>query len=105
MRAHNPVLSPTFVAFEHDPACFADADALMFGPWLLAAPVTREGAREVDVYLPRGPEYWRDFWTGEIFAAGADRDDRRAARAPAAARAGGRHHRHDRRRRRLFAPA
>jgi alpha-glucosidase len=58
------------VAFEDDPACFADADAAMFGPCLLAAPVLREGAREVEVYLPRGPESWRDFWTGRVYAAG-----------------------------------
>jgi alpha-glucosidase len=69
-EAHIPVLAPTFVAFEDDPACFADADTAMFGPWLLAAPVLREGAREVEVYLPRGPESWRDFWTGRIYAAG-----------------------------------
>ena len=69
-EAHIPVLTPTFVMFEDDPACFADADALMFGPSLLAAPVTSPGAREVEVYLPRGPECWRDFWTGEIYAPG-----------------------------------
>jgi alpha-glucosidase len=69
-ESHMPILSPTFVAFEDDPASFADTDALMFGAWLLAAPVTREGAREVEVYLPRGPESWRDFWTGQIFASG-----------------------------------
>ena len=69
-EAHIPVLKPTFVAFEDDPACFADADAAMFGPSLLAAPVMREGAREVEVYLPRGPESWRDFWTGRVYPAG-----------------------------------
>jgi alpha-glucosidase len=69
-ESHAPILSPTFVAFEDDPASFADTDALMVGAWLLAAPVTREGAREVEVYLPRGPESWRDFWTGKIFASG-----------------------------------
>jgi alpha-glucosidase len=69
-EAHVPVLTPTFVGFEDDPACFADADALMFGPSLLAAPVTSPGAREVEVYLPRGPECWRDFWTGDVYAPG-----------------------------------
>jgi alpha-glucosidase len=67
---HIPVLAPTFVAFEDDPACFADADAAMFGPCLLAAPVLQDGAREVQVYLPRGPESWRDFWTGRVYEAG-----------------------------------
>ena len=69
-EAHVPVLAPAFVAFEDDPACFADADAAMFGPCLLAAPALREGAREVEVYLPAGPESWRDVWTGRVHAAG-----------------------------------
>jgi alpha-glucosidase len=69
-EAHLPVLAPTFVAFEDDPGCFADADAAMFGPCLLAAPVLRDGVREVEVYLPRGPESWRDFWTGRVYEAG-----------------------------------
>jgi alpha-glucosidase len=68
--SHIPVLTPTFVLFEDDAACFADADTLMFGPSLLAAPVTAPGAREVAAYLPRGPECWRDFGTGEILPAG-----------------------------------
>ena len=29
-----------------------------------------DGAREVQVYLPRGPESWRDFWTGRVYEAG-----------------------------------
>jgi alpha-glucosidase len=69
-RSHTPVLTPTFVAFEEDPNCFADSDAFLFGPSLLAAPVTEDGAREVAVYLPAGPESWRDFWTGQTYAAG-----------------------------------
>ena len=69
-RAHRPVLTPTFAAFEDDPACFADCDAFMFGPSLMAAPVTTEGAREVAVYLPIGPEIWHDFTTGETYAPG-----------------------------------
>ncbi len=69
-RSHTSVLTPTFVAFEEDPNCFADSDAFLFGPSLLAAPVTEDGAREVAVYLPAGPESWRDFWTGQTYAAG-----------------------------------
>ena len=70
-RSHQPVLAPTFVAFEHDPKCFEDCDALMFGASLLAAPVTEEGARDIRVYLPEGPDSWRDFWTGELWAPGS----------------------------------
>jgi alpha-glucosidase len=69
-EAHVPVLAPTFFVFEDDPASFADADAAMFGPCLLAAPVLREGARAAEVYLPRGPESWRDVWTGCVHAGG-----------------------------------
>jgi alpha-glucosidase len=69
-RAHIPVLAPTFVAFEDDPACFADCDALLFGPSLMAAPVTKQGAREVAVYLPKGPESWHDFWSDAAYAPG-----------------------------------
>jgi alpha-D-xyloside xylohydrolase len=36
----------------------------MFGPSLLAAPVTEAGAGSRDVYLPAGTE-WYDFWTGQ----------------------------------------
>uniref|UniRef100_UPI003F95D67B TIM-barrel domain-containing protein n=1 Tax=Roseiarcus sp. TaxID=1969460 RepID=UPI003F95D67B len=69
-EAHVPVLAPTFMRFENDPACFADADAAMFGPCLLAAPVLNEGAREVEVYLPAGAESWRDVWTGRVYGPG-----------------------------------
>ena len=37
------MLAPTFVAFEDDPGCLADADTAMFGSCLLAAPVLRDG--------------------------------------------------------------
>jgi alpha-glucosidase len=70
-RAHQPILTPTFAAFEHDPKCFDDCGAFMFGSSLMAAPVTEEGARDVRVYLPEGPECWRDFWSGGILAAGS----------------------------------
>ena len=41
-EAHVPVLAPTFMRFEDDPASFTDADAATFGPSLLAAPVLRK---------------------------------------------------------------
>ncbi len=69
-ESHVPVLAPTFMRFEDDPAAFADADSAMFGPCLLAAPALSEGAREVEVYCPLGPESWRDIWTGRVYPAG-----------------------------------
>ncbi len=69
-EAHVPVLAPTFFVFEDDPATFADADAAMFGPCLLAAPALAESVREVEAYLPLGVESWRDVWTGRVYEAG-----------------------------------
>jgi alpha-glucosidase len=69
-EAHRPILTPSFILFEDDPASFADSDTLVVGPSLLAAPVTAEGAREVAVYLPAGPQFWQDLATGEAHPAG-----------------------------------
>ncbi|HEX3436533.1 MAG TPA: TIM-barrel domain-containing protein [Pseudacidobacterium sp.] len=44
-------------------------DEFMFGPSLLVAPVTEQGARSRDVYLPKGTD-WYDFWTGKRIAGG-----------------------------------
>lgn len=44
-------------------------DEFMFGPALLVAPVTEEGATSRDVYLPKGAE-WYDFWTGKRMSGG-----------------------------------
>ena len=41
-------------------------DEYMFGRNLLAAPVITEGARERELYLPKG--VWYDLWSGERFA-------------------------------------
>ncbi len=39
-------------------------DEFMFGPSILVSPVTLEGAKERDIYLPPAPR-WYDFWTGK----------------------------------------
>lgn len=70
-----PPLRAMFLEFPDDPRTYQINDQFMFGPWLLVAPVTKEGARERKVYLPRGE--WTDFWTDEVFTGG------RAIRAPA----------------------
>ena len=41
----------------------------MFGPDLLVAPVTFEGARSREVYLPAGTP-WKDAWTGQVYQGG-----------------------------------
>jgi alpha-glucosidase len=65
-------LKPTFVAFPGDARCLKECDDLMFGPFLLAAPVVTEGERVRKLYLPRGPSHWFDFWTEEALDAGAE---------------------------------
>ena len=44
-------------------------DEFMYGPSLLVAPVTEQGATSRDVYLPKGAD-WYDFWTGQRIAGG-----------------------------------
>jgi alpha-glucosidase len=66
------VLRPTFVAFPEDARCAEEGDELMFGPFLLAAPVVAPGERGRRLYLPNGPASWFDFWTEEVLAPGAE---------------------------------
>jgi alpha-D-xyloside xylohydrolase len=58
-----PPMRPLFVDFPGDPGAWKVADAFMFGPSLLVAPVASAGARAREVYLPAGAT-WRDAWTG-----------------------------------------
>ena len=69
-REHLPVLRPTFFDFGEDPATWADNDEMMVGPDLLAAPVFEPGARKRQLYLPRTPHGWFDWWTGAHHAGG-----------------------------------
>lgn len=65
-----PPLLPVFAAFPADPEAYRDSPDLMLGEHLLAAPVVEAGARSRAVYLPRGPECWFEFWSGEQLASG-----------------------------------
>ncbi|MBI3503294.1 MAG: alpha-glucosidase [Proteobacteria bacterium] len=65
-----PPIAPLFYHYDRDPACFAEHDAFLIGPDLLAAPVVEPDARTKRVYLPAGPEGWVDFHTGKLHAAG-----------------------------------
>ena len=56
--------------FPHDEKARNIKDQYMFGPSFLVAPVTVYKARERQVYLPAGAE-WYDFYTGQRHQGGA----------------------------------
>ena len=64
-----PVMRALFLEFPEEDEAWEVSDQYMFGPDVLVAPVTAEGVRERDVYLPAGAS-WRDAWTGEPVANG-----------------------------------
>ena len=81
-----PVMRPTWYEFPEDPDAFETQESFMLGPALLVAPVLREGAEEVRVYLPteekeaekegkgggpaKGTAVWYDHDTGEAYEGG-----------------------------------
>jgi alpha-glucosidase/alpha-D-xyloside xylohydrolase len=58
-----PLIRSLGLSFPEDAAAWGTADAYLFGPSLLAAPVFEQGATSRKVYLPAGG--WYDFWTGK----------------------------------------
>ena len=62
---------PLVMDFRKDPATWEIADEFLFGPAILASPVTKEHATERTVYLPASAD-WYDFWTGERMAGGRE---------------------------------
>jgi alpha-D-xyloside xylohydrolase len=59
-----PFMRGLFMDFGSDPNTAAIGDEFMFGPALLVAPVTQQGATSRSVYLPAGSD-WYNFWTNE----------------------------------------
>jgi alpha-D-xyloside xylohydrolase len=59
-----PPMRALFLEFPDEPETWDVADEYMFGPDVLVAPVTSQGARSREVYLPEGA-IWLDAWTGE----------------------------------------
>ena len=59
-----PFLRGLFLDFGDDPQVADISDEYMFGPALLIAPVTEQGATSRSVYLPAGAD-WYNFWTNE----------------------------------------
>ena len=64
------VMRPLVMDFRKDEKTWNIGDEFMFGPALLVAPVTQEGATSREVYLPETKGRWYDFWTGERMAGG-----------------------------------
>ncbi len=59
-----PFMRGLFLDFGNDPNVADLGDEYMFGPALLIAPVTEQGATKRSVYLPTGTD-WYNFWTNE----------------------------------------
>lgn len=59
-----PFMRGLFMDFGADPLTAEIGDEYMFGPALLVAPVTEQGATTRSVYLPAGAD-WYNFWTNE----------------------------------------
>jgi alpha-D-xyloside xylohydrolase len=59
-----PFMRALFMDFPHDEKVANITDEYMFGPALLVAPVTEQGATTRDVYLPAGTD-WYNYWTDE----------------------------------------
>jgi alpha-glucosidase len=64
-----PYMRPLVLNYPDDPEARDRAAEFLWGDDILVAPVTRSGARQWSVYLPRGA--WYDFWTGARYEGGA----------------------------------
>jgi len=65
-RSGMPLMRHLALAYPSDRRATAQETEFMLGPDLLAAPVVQEGARERDVYLPKGR--WVDVWRSVRYA-------------------------------------
>lgn len=60
-----PLWRPLMMEFPDDRVASEIEDQLMFGEFLMLAPVLKAGARTRSIYLPAGK--WTDFWSEKIF--------------------------------------
>jgi alpha-D-xyloside xylohydrolase len=63
------MMRPLVMDFLSDPKVYSIPDQYMFGPAIMACPVTEKGATSREVYLPKGAN-WFDFWTGKGYRGG-----------------------------------
>jgi alpha-D-xyloside xylohydrolase len=64
-----PYMRALFMDFPGDPKAANIPDEYMYGPALLVAPVSEQGATSRDVYLPAGTD-WYNYWTKERYHGG-----------------------------------
>jgi alpha-D-xyloside xylohydrolase len=64
-----PYMRALFMDFPDDATAVRVPDEYMFGPALLVAPVTEQGATRREVYLPAHAD-WYNYWTNERFRGG-----------------------------------
>ncbi|MBC8499688.1 MAG: glycosyl hydrolase family 31, partial [Candidatus Atribacteria bacterium] len=57
-----PMMRPLVFDYTDDKRVYDIEDEYLFGRFLLVAPVTEEGQRQREIYLPEGE--WIDFWNG-----------------------------------------
>jgi alpha-glucosidase (family GH31 glycosyl hydrolase) len=67
-RSGLPIIRPLCLTDPADPRGWKIADSYGYGPAFWVGPVLDDGAREREVYVPRGD--WIDFWTGEAIRGG-----------------------------------
>lgn len=65
VRTGAPILRPLVWEFPDDPMVADLGDEAMLGPFVLAAPITQQGATSRQVYLPAGR--WFELHSGRIF--------------------------------------
>jgi len=62
------VIKPLAHDYPNDQKCWDIKDQFLFGSSIMVCPVTRNGVRKRDVYLPEGK--WFDFWSGKELQGG-----------------------------------
>ncbi|MEO8778381.1 MAG: TIM-barrel domain-containing protein, partial [Rhodanobacter sp.] len=62
------LVRPLLFDWPHDPNVRNDVDSWLFGDYLLASPVVKQGQTEKDIYLPTGP--WTDWISGKTYPGG-----------------------------------
>ena len=69
-HADDTMMRPLVMDFRTDTNVYKIPDQFMFGPALMACPVTHPGDVHRSVYLPPGSATWFDFWTGNTVSGG-----------------------------------